>query len=130
MSALGELDLTELRRTWAARRAILQRIDPRGMKRPARDPDERAWLNERGGGVFVEDEAGREAARAYYERKYVRTTAPSSDPVADAADYGIDISLLRSGLGQTPDERLRQLDADAAFIREVRKSTRPQRDGS
>ena len=68
------LDLTELRRTWNERRiamrAILQRIDPRGLTRPARDPDERAWLAERGESSFIEDEDAGVAARAYYERKY------------------------------------------------------------
>jgi hypothetical protein len=68
------LDLTDLRRMWEARRvamrAILARIDPRGLTRPARDPDERAWLAERGESGFVEDEAAGAAARAYYERKY------------------------------------------------------------
>jgi hypothetical protein len=70
------LDLTDLRRLWEARciamRAILARIDPRGLTRPARDPDERAWLAERGESAFVEDEAAGAAARAYYERKYTK----------------------------------------------------------
>lgn len=69
-------DLTELRRVWDARRiamrAILERIDPRGLTRPARDPDERAWLAARGENDFIEDEAAGAAARAYYERKYRR----------------------------------------------------------
>ena len=71
-----ELDLTELRRMWDARRAamrvILQRIDPRGLTRPARDPEERAWLAARGEDGFVEDEAAGRAAREYYDRKYRR----------------------------------------------------------
>ncbi len=69
-----ELDLTDLRRTWQERRealrAILRRLDLRGLRRPARDPAERAWLLERGGSPFIEDEACARAARAYYERKY------------------------------------------------------------
>lgn len=68
------LDLTELRRVWDARRTamreILERIDSRGLTRPARDPDERAWLAERDENGFIEDEAAGVAARAYYERKY------------------------------------------------------------
>ena len=68
------LDLTELRRMWNVRRTamrtILERIDSRGLTRPARDPDERAWLAERGESGFIEDEAAGVAARAYYERKY------------------------------------------------------------
>jgi hypothetical protein len=43
------------------------------MTRPARDAEERAWLGERGGGQFIEDEACAAAARRYYERKYGRT---------------------------------------------------------
>ncbi|HEX9755653.1 MAG TPA: hypothetical protein VGA42_08080 [Gemmatimonadales bacterium] len=79
MSAPDDLDLTELRRTWDARRRamreILKRIDPRGMTRPARDPSEREWLEREGregGGWFVEDEACAKAAREYYERRYQR----------------------------------------------------------
>jgi hypothetical protein len=70
------IDLTELRRLWAARRAAAEdvraRIDLTGLRRPARDPDERAWLAERGEAQFVEDEAAGEAARRYYARKYTR----------------------------------------------------------
>lgn len=76
MTARNELDLTELRRTWDARRealrGLLRRVDPRGMTRPARDPEERAWIDERGESPFVEDAACGAAARAYYERKYRR----------------------------------------------------------
>lgn len=71
-----ETDLAALRRVWEARRAavkpILERIDPRGLTRPARDPEEREWLSLRGEGVFVEDEAAGRAARAYYARRYSR----------------------------------------------------------
>lgn len=70
------LDLTELRRVWEARRVamreILERIDPRGLTRPARDADEREWLAGRDESGFIEDEAAGAAARAYYERKYRR----------------------------------------------------------
>jgi hypothetical protein len=52
-------DLTELRRLWAERRAaaepLRRRIDPRGAIRPARDPDEAAFLKDTGQeGPFVE----------------------------------------------------------------------------
>jgi hypothetical protein len=71
-----DLDLTQLRRAWDIRRAalrtILARIDTRGMTRPARDPEERAWLEQRGPMTFIEDEEAAKAARAYYERKYRR----------------------------------------------------------
>jgi hypothetical protein len=51
MSTLEE-DLAALRETWrrrrAAAKAVRNRIDPRGMTRPARSPEERAWLRQRG----------------------------------------------------------------------------------
>lgn len=69
-------DLTELRRVWQLRREalreILRRFDPQGMGHPARDPDERAWLEERGGRWFSDDEQYAEASREYYARKYRR----------------------------------------------------------
>jgi hypothetical protein len=42
------------------------------MTRPARDPDEREWLEERRDGGFVEDDRAASAARAYCARKYRR----------------------------------------------------------
>jgi len=79
MSASEELDLTELRAMWQQRREamrrILRRIDPRGMKRPARDPEERAWLEKRGEAWFVEDEGCAQAAREYYQRRYGRDSS-------------------------------------------------------
>lgn len=76
MSVPRELDLTELRRLWEARREamrrILRRFDPHGMRRPARDAMERAWIAEHGPSWFIEDEACARAARAYYERRYQR----------------------------------------------------------
>ena len=55
------IDLTELRKLWAERRAaaepLRRRIDPTGATRPARDPDEAAFLKETGQeGPFVEVE--------------------------------------------------------------------------
>jgi hypothetical protein len=60
-TALPAIDLTELRALWQRRRAAAEpmrrRIDPRGMTRPARSPEERAWLQERGEvSMFVEVE--------------------------------------------------------------------------
>jgi hypothetical protein len=46
-----------------------------------------------------------------------------------AAQYGVDLDLLREGLRLSPRERLQRLDDNAAFvnaIRPVRKSPRPQ----
>lgn len=61
---LEDLDLTELREMWRRRRAaaeaVRRRIDPTGMTRPARSPEERAWLEERGlQSVFIEVERPR-----------------------------------------------------------------------
>ncbi len=58
MSTLEE-DLAALRRMWERRRSAAEpmrrRIDTRGMTRPPRSPEERAWLEEHGGmGPFVE----------------------------------------------------------------------------
>ena len=56
---IKSIDLSELREMWARHRAALvelrKRIDPTGMTRPARDPDERAFPAERNAlGPFVE----------------------------------------------------------------------------
>lgn len=76
MSALRDLDLSNLQRLWSKRRAaltvILRRFDTRGMSRPARDPDERKWIEARSAGPFIEDQATAAAARAYYSRRYSR----------------------------------------------------------
>lgn len=40
--------------------------------------------------------------------------------LAAAAEYGVDLSLLREGLRLTPAERLERLDADAAFLAAIR----------
>lgn len=76
MSALRDFDLGSLQRIWSKRRAapsvILRRFDTRGMSRPARDPDERKWIEVGTAGPFIEDEAIAVAARAYYNRRYRR----------------------------------------------------------
>jgi len=76
MTALCDFDLASLQRIWSRRRAalnvILRRFDTRGMRRPARDPDERLWIESRGSGPFIEDEGIAVAARAYYGRRYSR----------------------------------------------------------
>ena len=46
---------------------------------------------------------------------------PPGDPIARAAEYGIDISLIRSNLQCTVTKRLNTLDANAAFVRGVRR---------
>ncbi|MGK2961759.1 MAG: hypothetical protein ACSLFK_06370 [Gemmatimonadaceae bacterium] len=42
-----------------------------------------------------------------------------------AADYGVDIALLRAGLAMSPRERLERLDENVSFIRQMRSSNRP-----
>jgi len=59
--SLPVIDLSELRAMWQRRRdaaeAMRRLIDPRRMTRPARSPEERAWLAARGKtSVFIEVE--------------------------------------------------------------------------
>lgn len=76
---INDIDLSELRAVWDRRRqaasALRARSDPTGMTRPPRDPDERAFLEERGMlGPFVEvDMPG---WREWIERKHA---PPSED---------------------------------------------------
>jgi hypothetical protein len=46
-----------------------------------------------------------------------------TEPLKTAADWGIDLSLLKENLARTPEERLRQLDSMAAFARKVRRAS-------
>jgi len=59
-------------------------------------------------------------------RKQVGRVRPSPkravDALTRAASYGVDVSLLREGLRTSPAERLKQLDENAGFIREMRRS--------
>ncbi|HEX2205877.1 MAG TPA: hypothetical protein VHG91_21360 [Longimicrobium sp.] len=49
---IDDIDLSAFRAVWECRRraaaAVRMRTDPEGMTRPARDPDERAFLREIG----------------------------------------------------------------------------------
>lgn len=45
------------------------------------------------------------------------------DPIEAAAEYGLDVSLLRANLGRSVTQRVRQLDAMVAFRRNVRRSS-------
>jgi hypothetical protein len=61
MINIDDYDLSELRAKWARRRVGVQQVkdrsDVRGMTRPARDPDEAAFLKETGQeGPFTEVE--------------------------------------------------------------------------
>jgi hypothetical protein len=44
-------------------------------------------------------------------------------PLKTAADWGVDLSLLKENLTRTPEERLRQLDGMAAFALNVRRAS-------
>jgi hypothetical protein len=44
------------------------------------------------------------------------------DPVRAAADFGVDIELLRTALERTPTERLELLDAELAFRQNARRT--------
>jgi hypothetical protein len=52
-------------------------------------------------------------------RPRLRHTAP----LTAAADWGVDLSLLKENLTRTPEERLRQLDGMAAFALNVRRAS-------
>jgi hypothetical protein len=83
---IDDIDLAEFREMWARSReataAFRARTNPVGMTRPPRDPDERAFLEERGLlGPFVEVE--RPGWREYMERKYTR---PAAEESADQQD--------------------------------------------
>lgn len=60
------------------------------------------------------------AARRHEPRKAGRPARPAADPLAAAREYGIDLSLLRSNLLRTPEERLRIAGRNAEFIRRLR----------
>lgn len=46
--------------------------------------------------------------------------------LADAAAYGVDVSLIRSGLRRSAGERLQELDEWLSFIRAARHSLQRQ----
>lgn len=48
----------------------------------------------------------------------------AEDPIAIAREYGVDISLLRSNLLRTPEERLRIAGALAEFAKKIRGQAR------
>ncbi len=50
----------------------------------------------------------------------VREQGSKYDPIGDAERHGVDISLLRQSLTQSPAERLARLDTNAAFLRSLR----------
>lgn len=58
---------------------------------------------------------------SYAPRRRGRPARARHDPVRAAARYGLDVTLLSANLARTPAERLRQLDAMAAFGRRIRR---------
>lgn len=58
----------------------------------------------------------RETPRVRGRRKTAR------DPIAMAAEYGLDISLMKLALEKTPAERLAALDANRAFVAEMQRN--------
>jgi hypothetical protein len=53
--------------------------------------------------------------------------ATSSDAIAEAIAFGVDIDLLRQCLARTPDERLRELDANMRFLADLQRSDSAKR---
>jgi type III restriction enzyme len=59
-------------------------------------------------------------ARSVSDVSYLLSEAGrSEDAVQDAADFGVDVDQLRASLERTPDERLRELEANAPFLGEL-----------
>jgi hypothetical protein len=56
-----------------------------------------------------------------------RAAAKRNRMLDRAAEYGVDLDLLREGLRLAPGERLQQLDDNAAFIRAMRPVRRSSR---
>lgn len=84
MINIDDFDLGELRARWARRRAgvvqVKQRADTTGMTRPARDPDEAAFLKRIGKeGPFEEVEVP--GWREWMERRYRRSDLPGLEDV-------------------------------------------------
>ncbi len=48
---------------------------------------------------------------------------PGSKAVDSAVRYGVDLGLVRAALKRTPAERLRMLEANAEFLRSMRRET-------
>ena len=52
---------------------------------------------------------------------------PPGSKAAAARDYGVDLTLNARLLGETPDRRIAELQAEAAFIDELRRAPRVKR---
>jgi hypothetical protein len=109
----------------AATRALVKRKDPARVTTTA-DPSESTIL-------FVDVPRYESIFLASLSRALVRETprrrgrsSPSragTSAVHSAGRYGIDLGLLRASLDRTPAERLELLEANAAFVRGMRKKT-------
>jgi len=55
------------------------------------------------------------------------TNPPLGSQLAEAKEWGIDLTLLVENLNLTVTERLRKFDAAAKFLRKVRPSNTPPR---
>lgn len=66
-------------------------------------------------------------ATMYQAARRGRRPSRRRDPVRAAAEYGLDLSLLRENLRRTPEERLRQLDAMLRFRSKVRRAAVAER---
>ena len=67
-------------------------------------------------------------ARSVSDVTYLITEAArSSDPIADARAFGVDIDQLRTSLTRTPDERLRELDNNRQFVDALQKGAGTRR---
>jgi hypothetical protein len=58
-------------------------------------------------------------------QRRVQARRQSPDAVGEAAEHGIDISMLRDNLARTPTERLRRHDIALRTAEMLRKARRP-----
>ena len=63
-------------------------------------------------------------ARREQPERRGRPPRRGGDPLARASEFGIDISLLRSNLQRTPEERLRNAGENAELVRRLREARR------
>ncbi|HEX5035678.1 MAG TPA: hypothetical protein VFX30_00780 [bacterium] len=57
-------------------------------------------------------------------RDFIRSADKPRDPVREAQDFGIDISLIDENLKKTPTQRLRDAEQAAAFVEALRRAKR------
>jgi hypothetical protein len=91
--SMRDIDISELRAMWRKRAAAVEevrrRADPTGMTRPARDPEEAAFLRETGQeGPFTEVEMPGWREWVTRRDKPARFYAPPSEVRDDAGEEG------------------------------------------